>query len=143
MALWYHPCWCKKLDPPKKWKKVISIYIYIRVVHYIECIVKSPKFLNFRTFYHSFGPELNFRSRILKFRLRLQKPRSFEASVGYIVINFHHFPLHFPCDSSEYYLFSIFVLLFHTKKLSKTKKLLLRKIVKMVRKMKKKMMKML
>ena len=37
---------------------------------------------------------LNFRSRILKFRLRLQKPRSFEASVGYIVINF----LHFPCD---------------------------------------------
>ena len=33
-------------------------------------------------------PELNFRSRILKFRLRLQKPRSFEASVGYIVIIF-------------------------------------------------------
>ena len=32
--------------------------------------------------------ELNFRSRILKFRLRLQKPRSFEASVGYIVIIF-------------------------------------------------------
>ena len=33
-------------------------------------------------------PELNFRSRILKFRFRLQKPRSFEASVGYIVIIF-------------------------------------------------------
>ena len=32
--------------------------------------------------------ELNFRSRILKFRFRLQKPRSFEASVGYIVIIF-------------------------------------------------------
>ena len=33
-------------------------------------------------------PELNFRSRILKFRLLLQKPRSFEASVSYIVIIF-------------------------------------------------------
>ena len=27
--------------------------------------------------WHTPGPELNFRSRILKFRLRLQKPRSF------------------------------------------------------------------
>ena len=32
--------------------------------------------------------ELNFRSWILKFRFQLQKPRSFEASVGYIVIIF-------------------------------------------------------
>merc|ERR1712001_324134 len=83
--------------------------------------------------FSSLNPELNFRSRILKLQLRLQKPRSFEASVGYIVINFHHFPLHFPCDSSENYLFSIFVLFLPYKKVTKTKKLLLRKIVKMMR----------
>ena len=44
---------------------------------------------------HKTEPELNFRSRILKFRLPLQKPRSFEALVGYIVINFHHIPHQF------------------------------------------------
>ena len=38
--------------------------------------------------YNISSSELNFRSRILKFRFRLQKPRSFEASVGYIVIIF-------------------------------------------------------
>ena len=55
----------------------------------------------------------------MKFRLRLQKPRSFEALVGYMVINFHHFPLHFPCDSSKNYLFSIFVLFLPYKKVTK------------------------
>ena len=59
--------------------------------------------------------EVNFRSRILKFRSRLQKPWSFEVSVGYKVIKFHHFP----CDSSENYLFSIFVLFFPYKKVTK------------------------
>ena len=62
---------------------------------------------------------MNFQSRILKFRLRLQNPRSFEASVGYIVINFNHFPLHFPWDSSENYLFSIFILFLPYKKVTK------------------------
>ena len=37
-------------------------------------------------------PELNFRLQILKFWSRLQMPRIFGRSVGYIVINFHHFP---------------------------------------------------
>ena len=44
--------------------------------------------LNKKSKKHKSSPELNFRSRILKFRLRLQKPRSFEASIGYILIIF-------------------------------------------------------
>ena len=35
--------------------------------------------------------QLNFRSRFLKFRLRLQKPRSFGASVGYEITIFRAF----------------------------------------------------
>ena len=47
-----------------------------------------------------YDAELNFRSQILKFRLWLQKPRSFEASklqsFGRLYNhNFHHFPHHF------------------------------------------------
>ena len=39
-----------------------------------------------------YDAELNFRSRILKFRLQLQKPRSFGRLYSH---NFHHFPHHF------------------------------------------------
>ena len=49
--------------------------------------LKKKKFC-FNNLNYTIYPELNFWSRILKFRLRLQKPRSFEASVGYIVIIF-------------------------------------------------------
>ena len=91
---------------------------------------------------HKTEPELNFRSRILKFRLPLQKPRSFEALVGYIVIIFIIFLIIFLIILTIFFnnIFSSFLaaFLYSNKSAKNRKKIILgRSISKNVKIMKK------
>ena len=82
MSASLHICF-SYLDLDRSW---VSYYIKVHILgrKWLECSLCSIPQCD----KHGNRAELNFRSRILKFRLRLQKPRSFEASVGYIVIIF-------------------------------------------------------